>query len=146
MPFGAINAGACYSRFVELLIQKLRSPYILSYLDDVIVHTALAQHHFEELRKTLQIHREGGIRLRPQKTHLFQSEAEYLGFKVTEEGIKMRDDYVDKIINWPAPKTPKELSSFLGFTGYYRTFLPEYSKLTCEMDSQKRKKTLEWTE
>ena len=58
----------------------------------------------------------------------------------------MRDDYVDKIINWPAPKTPKELSSFLGFTGYYRTFLPEYSKLTCEMDSQKRKKTLEWTE
>ena len=39
MPFGAKNAGACYSCFVELLIQKVRSPYILSYLDSVIVHT-----------------------------------------------------------------------------------------------------------
>ena len=43
MPFGAKNAGACCSQFVELLIQKLRIPYILSYLDDVIVHTTMAK-------------------------------------------------------------------------------------------------------
>ena len=146
MPFGACNAGSTYSRFVEILVQKLRSPYILSYLDDVIVHTSTTQHHLEELRSTLQIHREGGIRLRPQKTHLFQSEADYLGFRVTKDGIKMRDDYVEKITNWPVPKTPKELGSFLGFCGYYRTFIKDYSRLTGEMDGQKRKKTLDWTE
>ena len=76
----ATNAGATYSWFVELLIQKLRSPYVLSYLDDVIIHTTTLQQHIEELQKTLQIHREGGIRLRPHKTYLFQSEADYLGF------------------------------------------------------------------
>ena len=55
----------------------------------------------------------------------------------------MRDDYVDKIINWPAPRTLKELSSFLRFTGYYRSFIPEYSKLTCEMNNQKKERQLE---
>ena len=61
---------------------------------------------------------------------------------MTEEGIKIRDDYDDKIINWPVPQTPKELSSFLRFTGYYQSFIPKYSKLTCEIYSQKKEKQL----
>ena len=58
----------------------------------------------------------------------------------------MKEDYVKKIIEWPIPKTTKELASFIGFAAYYRSFIPEFSSLTAEMNSQKRKKTLEWTE
>ena len=47
------------------------------------------------------------------KTHLFQTEVEYLGFGVMADGIHMRDNHVDKILQWPVPQTPKELSSFL---------------------------------
>ena len=43
------------------------------------------------------------------------------------------------------PRPLKSSQFFLGFTGYYRSFIPYYSKLTCEMDSQKRKKTLKWS-
>ena len=89
MPFGAKNAGACYNCFVELILQKLRSPYVLSYLDDVIIHTDTINRHLDVLKKMFQVHREGGIRLRASKTHLFQSEVDYLGFQVTAEGINM---------------------------------------------------------
>ena len=57
----------------------------------------------------------------PQETQLFQSEADYLRFHGIEDVIKVKDDYRDKIINWPPPPhthTHKEISSFLGFTGY----------------------------
>ena len=98
------------------------------------------------MRKTFQVHRESEIRLRASKSHLFQLEVDYLGFRVTAKRINMRDNYVDKILKWPVPQTPKELSSFLGFTGYYRSFIPEYTSLTGEMSAQKNKKALEWTE
>ena len=53
---------------------------------------------------------------------------------------------MDKIIIWPVPQTQKELSSFLGFAGYYQSFIPDYFNLTCEMNTQKREKKLKWTE
>ena len=147
MPFGAKNAGATYSRFIDLLIGKLRSPYLLAYVDDVIIHTPNLDIHLLELEKALKMHEEAGIKLNAKKTHLFREEADYLGFRVDKNGIHMMDEYVRRILDWPIPKTVKQLRSFLGFTGYYRSFIPQYAQLTSEMNSQKGKKTknLEWT-
>ena len=53
---------------------------------------------------------------------------------------------MQKILDWPVPKTVKELSSFLGFTGYYCSFILKYAYLTREINAQMKKKELEWTE
>jgi len=145
MPFGAKNAGATYSRFIDMLIRKWRSPYLLAYVDDVIVHTPDMDFHLLEIEKALQMHQEAGIKLNAPKTHLFTRGADYLGHRVDKDGIHMQDEYVERIRGWPVPKTVKQLASFLGFTGYYRSFIKEYAQLTAEMNSQKKKKVLEWT-
>ena len=145
MPMGARNAGATYSRFVQMCLDKLRSPYTMSYLDDIIMFTDNLEMHVEELDKVLDMHKQAGIKLVPGKTHLFQDEVDYLGFRVGHSGIKMREDYVDKILKWPSPKSTKELRSFLGFCGYYRTFIRGYSKLTSAMNSMRSAKHYEWT-
>ena len=146
MPFGAANSGPCYSRFMEMLVSKLRSPWTLCYLDDLMVHTVTTEQHLDELRKVFQMHREAGIRLKAKKTFLFETEAYYLGYKITQKGVCMREDYVEKILEWPTPKTVKELSSFLGVVGYYRSFIPKFASLTHEMNAQKKKKELEWND
>ena len=146
MPFGASNAAPCYSRFMGMLVSKLRSPWILCYLDDLLVHTINTKQHLEELRKVFQMHREAGIRLKAKKTDLFEVQANYLGYKVTQQGVCMREDYVEKILDWPTPKTVKELSSFLGVVGYYRSFIPKFASLTHEMNAQKKQKELQWNE
>ena len=46
----------------------------------------------------------------------------------------MQDEYVRKIFEWPSPLTTKEINSFLGFIGYYRTFIPRFSKRTNELN------------
>ena len=146
MPFGAKNAGACYSRLVELSIMKLRSKNVLAYIDDIICATQQLEEHLDELEGIFRMHREAGIKLKAEKTHLIRPEVEYLGYKVSEEGVKMRPEYVDKITQWPTPKTIKELNTWLGFTSYYRSFLPNYSQLTNEMNSMRKEKQLVWTE
>ena len=107
MPFGAKNAGACYSRLVELAIMKLRSPNILAYLDDIICATQDLWQHVKELENVFKLHREAGI-----KTHIIRPEVENLGYMVSEEGVKMKPSYVEKIVNWPAPKSIKELTRY----------------------------------
>ena len=77
---------------------------------------------------------------------MFQQEVEYLGHLVSARGIRMIPSYVEKILSWPLPTTGKDLKSFLGFTGYYRSFIKEYSGLTAEMNKAKLDREVKWTE
>ena len=146
MPFGCKNAGNTYSRLVEMSIMKLRSKNILAYIDDIICATNDLMQHVRELEDVFRMHQEAGIKIRAEKTHLIQPEVEYLGYQVSAEGIKMKPSYVEKITQWPTPTTIKELNTFLGFCGYYRTFIPEFSKLTNEMNTMKKETKLVWDE
>ena len=74
-------------------------------------------------------HVAAGIKIQSCKTKLFQSEVEYLGHKISKGGDSMIPEYVQKIKDWPLAKTGKEVATFLGFAGYYRIFIPQYSAL-----------------
>ena len=103
--------------------------------------------HLARLREVLEAHRhrQGGVRLKPAKTKLFQAKVDYLGHILSREGIAMQEDYIDRILDWPAPSTPKDLLALLGFFGYYLLFIPEYADLTYDMNRQKTAKALTWT-
>ena len=68
---------------------KLRSPAILAYIDDVICATAELYEHLNELEKVFRMHREAGIKIKPEKTQLIREDVEYLGYVVSEDGVKM---------------------------------------------------------
>ena len=146
MPFGARNAAACYSRFVQMALDGLDPLHILHYLDDVVVASPTWEQHLQHLRGCLEAHKRAGLKLRASKTKLFQKECQYLGFYVNKNGISMVSRYKEKVLDWPAPQSAKELASFLGFCNYYRNFIKDFSFLTNEMNSAKNKEKFEWTE
>ena len=146
MPFGPKNSGAVYARFIEGLLDGLKSDRVIAYLDDVLCFTKTMDEHLEVLDRVLFMHERAGIKLRPLKTKLFEERTEYLGFEVSQEGVAMQKGYIDRIMDWPVPTTVKELATFLGFVGYYRAFIREFSELTHEMNAQRKEKELKWTE
>ena len=81
-----------------------------------------------------------GIKIQPCKTKLFQSKVEYLGHRIRQGGVSMTPEYVQKIKKWPVPKTGKEV----GFTGYYRMFIPQYSALTNRQKGIKKAEKFVW--
>jgi Reverse transcriptase (RNA-dependent DNA polymerase)/RNase H-like domain found in reverse transcriptase/Integrase core domain/Integrase zinc binding domain len=146
MPFGLSNAGACYSRLVSLALQYLPGPFAIAYLDDVVIHSKDIDEHLEHLEQVLSIHRKFGMKLRLKKCKIFQEQVEYLGHLVSQEGIRMVPAYVQKILEWPLPQTGKQLKQFLGFIGYYRSFIPDVADLTFEMNDMKKANKLIWSE
>lgn len=145
LPFGLANAPSSYSRLVQMALDRLPSGFALGYIDDIIIHSQQLSDHVDHLRQVVMLHVDVGMKLNLQKCDIFKEEVQYLGHLVSAEGIRMIPSYVQKIMDWPLPETGKELRSFLGFTGYYRSFIKEYAHLTHEMNKMKTGNQLEWT-
>ena len=145
MPFGLCNAPQVYSRLVQLLLQGTDVRHILAYIDDIIAHTSTKEDHLRILRQILDAHRRGGLKIAPAKSFLFRSKVDYLGHQVSADGIEMVPSYTDLLLNWPKPTTPKELATFLGKAGYYRSFVKDYGKIVACLEAEKKKPKLVWT-
>ncbi|KAJ8346766.1 hypothetical protein SKAU_G00281670 [Synaphobranchus kaupii] len=58
---------------------------------------------------------------------------DFVGFRVSADGISPLQSNVDAIVQVPALTTTSQLASFLGMTAYYMRFLPQYSSVTAPL-------------
>ncbi|CEP08754.1 hypothetical protein, partial, partial [Parasitella parasitica] len=64
---------------------------------------------------------------------------EYLGHVIGSQGSRPGDRNVEKIKNFPACKDVSELKSFLGLTGFFRKFTPNYAMIAADLIKLTRK-------
>ena len=50
---------------------------------------------------------------------------------------------VEGILNWPAPKTPKQVRQFLGLCNFYWHFIPDFSTIAHPLHQMTRK-NIQW--
>jgi hypothetical protein len=60
----------------------------------------------------------------PDKMHLFCTEIDFLGHHISACGIEADTKKLDRILNWPVPKSTSEVRGFLGLIRYIAAFLP----------------------
>ena len=83
MPFGLCSAPATFQRLMHHVLQKENWIQCLIYLDDVLVFGRTPVEHFGRLKTVLQRIREAGLKLLPEKCHLFRQEVTYLGHVIS---------------------------------------------------------------
>ena len=54
---------------------------------------------------------------------------EFLGVVLENGTIRMDPTKIKGVADWPLPQTVKDVRAFLGFTGFYRYFVPNYSMI-----------------
>ena len=123
-----------------MAMKEVDSDIWTSYLDNIFTYSGEPWTHFGHLTQVVLAHTAAGIKIQPCKTLLFQSKVEYLGHKISKKRVSM------KIKDWPVPKKGKEVATFLGFAGYYRTFKPQYSALTNQFNRIKKAERFMWNE
>jgi hypothetical protein len=68
------------------------------------------------------------LKLQADKCEFLRKEVSYLGHVISEGYIRSEPRKTESIKNVPTPKTAKQLKGFLGLAGYYRRFVPQFSK------------------
>ena len=107
MAFGLCNAPSTFQRVMNLVLRGLTWNKVLVYLDDVMVLGQSFDSHLENLREVFSRFQENNLKLKPRKCHLFKTEVEFLGKKVSRDGVSITEAKVKAVIDWPKP-TDKE--------------------------------------
>ena len=148
MPFGLKNAGMTFQRFMDKLLGGL--PFVLIYLEDILVASPDRSSHAEHLRIVLELLRKNGLVLNRTKCQFFRSEVEFLGLRVTAGGVAPLPDQISAVADFPQPATVKELQAFLGAVNFYRRFIPAAARILLPLTAvlkggKKGAELLNWT-
>lgn len=141
MPFGLKNAPATFQRLMDSVLRKHLGIRCFVYMDDIIIFSTSLKEHIKDITMVLQTLREANLKIQCDKSEFLRKEVEFLGHVVTTEGVKPNPRKIEAVANWPMPKTPKELKSFLGTVSYYRRFIPSFATIAKPLTSQLRGKS-----
>lgn len=129
MPQGVTNAPSTFQRLMERCMGDINLKEVLVFLDDLIVFSETLEQHETRLLHVLSRLQEYGLKLSLEKCKFFQTSVRYLGHIVSQRGVETDPEKVAALTTWPSPTNLKELRSFLGFAGYYRRFIKDFSKI-----------------
>jgi transposase InsO family protein len=156
MPMGLTNAPATFKRLMEQCMGDMQPKECLCYLDDIIVHSRTVTEQFERLERVFQVLQKANLKLKPSKCKLFRREVSFLGHVISESGISTDGEKTAALLQWPIPNTVKQVQKFLGFAGFYRRFVKDFSKIVKPMvdllggncgkkkSGKKKKKSIPW--
>lgn len=129
MAFGLTNAPATFQRLMEHCMADLNFNKCIVYIDDIIIYARTFEEHLERLEAVFARLEKYGLKLKSSKCSFFKERVKYLGHVISQEGIETDPEKVSAIRDWPVPQNLDQLRTFLGFCGYYRKFVPAFSKL-----------------
>lgn len=127
MPFGLTNAPATFMSLMDEILGDL--PFVLVYLDDILIHSKTEEEHYQHLEEVLQRLEKAKLIAKPSKCTFLVRQLSFLGMIISEQGISTDPAKIAAVANWPKPKTLLEMQSFLGFCNYYRKWVRNFATI-----------------
>ena len=121
MFFGLTNSPAMFQAIMnELLRDLINTGKVATFINDVIIGTETKAEHDELVVEVIKMQKENNLYVKLEKCRWKVREVEFLGVVIEPKGIKMEEEKVKRVLEWPTPKCVKDVRKFLGLVNYYR--------------------------
>ena len=90
---------------------------------------------------------ENNLYVKPEKCKWKVREVGFLGVVIGPDRIKMKEEKVKGVLDWPIPKCVKDVQKFLGLVNYYCQFIEGFVSIARLLyDLVKKNQKWNWTE
>ena len=139
IPFGLTNAPASFQNLINDTLRQYLDISVIVYLDDILVFSKTREAHITHVKQVLDKLQQNQLWAKAEKCTFFKHEVDFLGYLVSDHGVRMDPKKVDAVLSWPTPKSVYDIQVFLGFANFYRRFIRAYSKVTTPLTKLLRK-------
>lgn len=147
MPYGLKSASATFQRYIDTLFTN--TPNVFIYLDDILIASESDDEHLTDVSNVFSILSKHNLKLSLEKCEFFKSSLTFLGYEVSQYGMRPPTDRIDAIKSFATPTTSTELRRFIGMMNFFRFFIPHFAQsafpLTEILRLHPSSKLLPWT-
>jgi hypothetical protein len=126
LSFGVKNAPGFFQRVMTYIFRTVHGIFVFIYIDDIIIFSRTEEEHLEHIRIVLEILRKSNFKVNIDKCKFFVKKLKILGKVISEHGIEPDPELVQDMVDFPIPKSKKQVRAFLGLVGSYMQFIDNF--------------------
>lgn len=130
MAMGLSSSAQTLTCLIDQLFGNEFHGEIFPYLDDLLIVSDSYERHLELLKIISDRLRQANIGISPTKCKFMMKRVKYLGMVIDESGISINDEKIRPILDFPAPKSQKQVRSLMGMIGWFRRFVQDFAEMT----------------
>ncbi len=127
--FGLATAPSSFQLLMNKMLQGLTLKICVCYLDDILCFSPDINQHIKDLTQIFTRFRQHNIKAHSSKTHLGLSRLKFLGYILSEKGLEIDPERIEKLKAWPRPQNVKQVRSLIGFATFCRKHVPAFSRI-----------------
>ena len=129
MSFGLSNAPSIFQAAMNHIFSHVSRKFVLVFLDDIFIYSSSWAEHLHHLEVVLSILKQHSFYAKLAKCEFGRTSLTYLGHVISSHGVSVDPEKIVAIVDWPLPKSLRELRRFLGLAGYYQHFVTKYASI-----------------
>ncbi len=148
MPFGLANSPSVFQSFMNDTFWDMLDKWVIIYIDDILIYSNTIKEHIQHVRAVLKRLTQHQLYAKLEKCEFHQTSTSFLGYIISQDGVAMDERKVKAVLDWPQPKTVKEIQRFLGFANFYRRFIRSFSTIAAPLTTMTKRNTskLQWSQ